>query len=182
MSSNTSCEWVQKLWLIHITGLLPREQSCLVKEHFRKWKQKPGVVVRWMHLGGSASDWADCVARWLINNTIFLHSVSQNLIFCTVVGVRHLELSVCLSVCMITQKRMILKFQTRTWNDLGISYEWCDFGVERSKVKVAGSQSPVAKTHWRWSKWLAWVTHSIECPPSSEKIIFLHKVNMHHSH
>jgi len=40
-------------------------------------------------------------------------------------------------------------FKLGTGNDLGISYNWHDFGVERSKVKVTGSKS--LKTYWRQS-------------------------------
>jgi len=53
--------------------------------------------------------------------------------------------SLCMSVPSITQKRMILKlakvFKLGIGNDLGISENDMGFGVERSKVKVTGSQS-----------------------------------------
>jgi len=32
-------------------------------------------------------------------------------------------------------------FKLGIGNDLGISYKWYDFGVEKSKVKVIGSQN-----------------------------------------
>jgi len=46
-ASYSSNEWVWKLKPIHVTGSLPREQSCLAWERSREWEQKPGVVVVW---------------------------------------------------------------------------------------------------------------------------------------
>jgi len=41
MMSRTSSEWVRKLWPLHVTGSRTQGQSCLVKEYFWKWEQKP---------------------------------------------------------------------------------------------------------------------------------------------
>jgi len=48
MTLHASSEWVRILRPIHhVTGLLPREQSCVLKERSRKREQKPGAVVIW---------------------------------------------------------------------------------------------------------------------------------------
>jgi len=55
--------------------------------------------------------------------------------------------SVCLSVCPSVCPQLNSKtnhpkvFKLGIWNSIGISYKLYGFGVERSKVKVTGSQS-----------------------------------------
>ena len=73
----------------------------------------------------------------------------------TVAGLKRLAASVCDSVCVsvclavhtITHKRMNPKCSNLVrGNDLGISYKWYDFGVERSR-----SHRHFAKPYWRQS-------------------------------
>jgi len=55
----------------------------------------------------------------------------------------YVGLSVCLSICLQNNSKTndpkVFKLGTR--NDLGISYKWYGFGVERSKVKVTSISS-----------------------------------------
>ena len=68
-------------------------------------------------------------------------------------------LCVCLSVRMITQKRIIQSAET--W-----SYNWYHFVVKTSKGQSQGHRVTKCK---KAIEWPAWVMHSIECPVSSMK-------------